>query len=417
MKTKLCVAAGIGSVLLLVAYFNPYVLFSSDPTEQSRQDLMKSQGLLNYEKSNIPGLEIKTPAKVAIVNKLADASHKKAEKIEKQLNIKTSSGGDVAKKTKKPSRKERIVVDKSLSEALSEDAEALANLESDESDFKSRQDLNDNPDNSQTHVNKSPRSRRSVVNYNDAEYAVVTSNTRTLDEEDVMAPQREEAVTVAKNESSYSFRGKTKVKSSLYKYIPPTWDGFSEETGNSLVNMAELTRKAHQIAKVAKKNGYNTDYAILADMSVKSNRKRLFVVDLGTMKIVKSALVAQGRGKLKLNLDKDYSNSPGSNCTSLGMYKVGKPYDGDFGLSYRLYGLDATNSRALQRAIVLHAMGSIPDMETNFPIRQSEGCPSVSPKVLESLSELIDHSDKPILMWMYDDTYLPTGANSNMTGS
>ena len=64
MKTKLCVAAGIGSVLLLVAYFNPYVLFSSDPTEQSRQDLMKSQGLLNYEKSNIPGLEVKTPAKV-----------------------------------------------------------------------------------------------------------------------------------------------------------------------------------------------------------------------------------------------------------------------------------------------------------------------------------------------------------------
>jgi hypothetical protein len=412
MKTKLCVAAGIGGVLLLVAYFNPYVLFSSDPTEQSRQDLMKSQGLMNYEKSNIPGLEVKTPAKIAIVNKLADASHKKAEKIEKQLNIKTSSGGDLAKKTKKPSRKERIVVDKSLSEALSEDAEALASLESDEnSSYQGRLD-----DNSGTHVNKSPRSRRSVVNYNDAEYAVVTSNTRTLDEEDVMAPLREEAVTVAKNESSYSFRGKTKVKSSLYKYIPPTWDGFSEETGNSLVNMAELTRKAHQIAKVAKKNGYNTDYAILADMSVKSNRKRFFVVDLSTMKIVKSALVAQGRGKLKLNLDKDYSNSAGSNCTSLGMYKVGKPYDGDFGLSYRLYGLDATNSRAHQRAIVLHAMGSIPDMETNFPIRQSEGCPSVSPKVLESLSNLIDNSDKPLLMWMYDDTYLPT-ANQNITGS
>ncbi|WP_052273049.1 murein L,D-transpeptidase catalytic domain-containing protein [Flavihumibacter solisilvae] len=412
MKTKLCVAAGIGGVLLLVAYFNPYVLFSSDPTEQSRQDLMKSQGLMNYEKSNIPGLEVKTPAKIAIVNKLADASHKKAEKIEKQLNIKSSSSGDVAKKTKKPSRKERIVVDKSLSEALSEDAEALASLESDEnSSYQGRLD-----DNSGTHVNKSPRSRRSVVNYNDAEYAVVTSNTRTLDEEDVMAPLREEAVTVAKHESSYSFRGKTKVKSSLYKYIPPTWDGFSEETGNSLVNMAELTRKAQQIAKVAKKNGYNTDYAILADMSVKSNRKRFFVVDLSTMKIIKSALVAQGRGKLKLNLDKDYSNSAGSNCTSLGMYKVGKPYDGDFGLSYRLYGLDATNSRAHQRAIVLHAMGSIPDMETNFPIRQSEGCPSVSPKVLESLSNLIDNSDKPLLMWMYDDTYLPT-ANQNITGS
>ena len=88
MKAKLCVAAGIGGCLLLMAYFKPYVLFSSDPAEQSRKDLTKSQGLLNYEKSNIPGLEVKTPAKIAIVNKIAVAKLKKAPKKERQLPAK-----------------------------------------------------------------------------------------------------------------------------------------------------------------------------------------------------------------------------------------------------------------------------------------------------------------------------------------
>nr|WP_214460593.1 murein L,D-transpeptidase catalytic domain family protein [Flavihumibacter fluvii] len=172
--------------------------------------------------------------------------------------------------------------------------------------------------------------------------------------------------------------------------------------------------KARQLAKVAAQNGYNTEFAFLVDMSVKSNKNRFFVVNLRTLSIEMTSLVAQGRGKERLNLDKDYSNSPGSNCSSLGMYKIGKSYDGDFGRSYRLFGMDATNKNAYQRAIVLHAMGSIPNIETNFPIWQSEGCPSVSTLMLEKLGSLIDGSKKPVLMWMYDDTYIPmTDKSSN----
>jgi hypothetical protein len=62
--------------------------------------------------------------------------------------------------------------------------------------------------------------------------------------------------------------------------------------------------------------------------------------------------------------NKTYSNSAGSNCTSLGRYKIGKSYTGQFGLAFRLYGLDKSNSNASSRFVVLHAMGCISYDET-----------------------------------------------------
>jgi hypothetical protein len=262
-----------------------------------------------------------------------------------------------------------------------------------------------------SHLNEN--SGRTVVNYSSNSYVENTSNKRFPHdaEENESADVREETVNriavADKSEKVYAFRGKTTVKSSLYKYIPPYWDGFSEELGANKAEHSVLIAKARQLAKIAALNGYNTEFAFLVDMSVKSNKNRFFVINLRTLSIESSSLVAQGRGKERLNLDKDYSNNPGSNCSSLGMYKIGKPYEGDFGRSYRLFGMDASNKNAYQRSIVLHAMGSIPNVETNFPIWQSEGCPSVSTVMLEKLGAMIDNSKKPVLMWMYDDTYIP----------
>ncbi|ULQ52307.1 murein L,D-transpeptidase catalytic domain-containing protein [Flavihumibacter fluvii] len=430
MKAKLCVA-GIGGCLLLMSYFKPYDMFSSKPTEQSRQELTKSEGLLNYEKSNIPGLEVKTPAKIAIVNKLAVAKMKKSPKKEKAGTAKNSSDNywlaslkKVTKTKKQPveaikEEKPRISKDESAEESLDE-------LENNQSDINPYVAAKENENSSKPLVNMpkpgshlKENSGRTVINYSTNSYVENTSNKKFPRDEDAEAATvKEETVnhmSVAdKSEKVYAFRGKTTVKSSLYKYIPPYWDGFSEEIGANRADHSLLMAKARQLAKVAAQNGYNTEFAFLVDMSVKSNKNRFFVVNLRTLSIEMTSLVAQGRGKERLNLDKDYSNSPGSNCSSLGMYKIGKSYDGDFGRSYRLFGMDATNKNAYQRAIVLHAMGSIPNIETNFPIWQSEGCPSVSTLMLEKLGSLIDGSKKPVLMWMYDDTYIPmTDKSSN----
>ncbi len=426
MKTKLCVA-GIGGCLLLMAYFSPYVMFSKDPAEQSRKDLTKSQGLLNYEKSSIPGLEVKTPAKIAIVNKLAVAKMKKASKKEKPLPVAaTTEKADLAAVTVPAKKKERIT--KTAAAPVPEAAVEQADADDNVSDDNTLSDINpyvaaNNGSASEPLVNMpkpgshAERPGRTVINYSSNDMVENTSNKRFPHNNEVeVAVLRDESVNklavAEKSEKTYAFRGKTTVKSSLFKYIPPFWDGFSEETGTSKADIAELTQKARKIAKMAEKNGYNTDFAFLLDMSVKSNKYRFFVVNLKTNTIEMSALVAQGRGKQRLNLDKDYSNTPGSNCSSLGIYKIGKPYDGDFGRSYKLFGLDATNKNAFNRAIVLHAMGSIPNVETNFPIWQSEGCPSVSPSVLEKLGSMIDASKKPVLLWMYDDTYIDAGNHS-----
>jgi hypothetical protein len=71
-----------------------------------------------------------------------------------------------------------------------------------------------------------------------------------------------------------------------------------------------------------------------------------------------------------------------------------------YGFSYRLLGLDSTNNKALERAIVLHGHSCVPDKEADaYPICFSYGCPMVSPTFLQQLKGYISkQGKKPILM-------------------
>ena len=97
-----------------------------------------------------------------------------------------------------------------------------------------------------------------------------------------------------------------------------------------------------------------------------------------------------------------FSNADGSHCTAVGKYKIGNPYMGRFGLAYKLYGLDSTNSNAFKRYVVLHAHDCVPNDEVFTEICQSDGCPTVSPNFLKKLQRLIDDSPKPVLLWIYE---------------
>lgn len=177
---------------------------------------------------------------------------------------------------------------------------------------------------------------------------------------------------------------------------------FQKETGLEDYSYSELLERAEKLRKYAKQNGYCTDYAFLINMGIKSGKKRFIVMDLSTMVIINRGIVSHGRGKEKFSLNKTYSNEPGSNCTALGMYKIGKSYTGVFGASYKLFGLQQSNSNAYKRLIVLHAMSTIPEDEIEYPIFQSEGCPSVSPGFLKQISLIIKKNSKPVLMWIFD---------------
>lgn len=147
---------------------------------------------------------------------------------------------------------------------------------------------------------------------------------------------------------------------------------------------------------------YARDKAILIDMHIPSKYFRLFVVDLQSGAVLSRGLVCHGSGSEITGSDSlQFSNTPNSYMTSLGMYKIGGAYQGNFGRSYKLHGLEATNDKAFERAIVLHRYQCVPDEEQYYPICNSLGCAMVSENYFETLETYIDASKKPMLMNIY----------------
>lgn len=121
----------------------------------------------------------------------------------------------------------------------------------------------------------------------------------------------------------------------------------------------------------------NRDVMGVVDFSLGSALPRFHLVDLlsGT---VESHQVAHGRGS-----DPDhsgyverFSNQIGSEATSSGTYITADTYDGKYGVSMKVRGLDASNNNAEARAIVIHnAWYAEPEVaEAHGKLGRSEGC-------------------------------------------
>ncbi|HZE86454.1 MAG TPA: murein L,D-transpeptidase catalytic domain family protein [Puia sp.] len=171
----------------------------------------------------------------------------------------------------------------------------------------------------------------------------------------------------------------------------------------SAATSGRIVQKARALRSFAIAHGYSARIAFLADMRLPSGKNRFFVVDLEKDSVLMMGLVAHGCGDKAFSLDPVFSNVNGSNCTALGKYRISRPYRGQFGLAYKLYGLEPTNDQAFSRNIVLHAYGYVPEWETDpYPICNSRGCPMVAPGFLSRLQPLIDRSPRPILLWILD---------------
>lgn len=166
----------------------------------------------------------------------------------------------------------------------------------------------------------------------------------------------------------------------------------------------KISQKVSEIKEFVKDSDYNSDKAFLIDFSIPSSKFRFLVIDIKTGKVLQKALVAHGdgseNGKTKNGLK--FSNVDGSHCSSLGKYVVSEKYKGQFGLSYRLDGLDETNSHARSRAIVLHRLSCVPDVEQKEEICLSFGCPMVSDDFFKILEQHIDKSNKKIILYAYN---------------
>ncbi len=166
-----------------------------------------------------------------------------------------------------------------------------------------------------------------------------------------------------------------------------------------------LKQRTTGLAEYVTTNGFNTDYCFMVDMSIPSGKKRFFVYNIKKDSVEFTSLVSHGSGSYKpdCNDQLTFSNLPNSLATSIGKYKIGTSYYGTYGLSYKLFGLDSTNNKAYERAIVLHSDSYVPETET-YPrhIYESSGCPIVSPNFLAVLGKYINTSTKPVLLWIYN---------------
>ena len=175
-----------------------------------------------------------------------------------------------------------------------------------------------------------------------------------------------------------------------------------DETAAPVENTLMVTHLADKLNEYAVSNGYSTKICFLVDMSLPSGRNRFFVYDTERKSIIASALVAHGCCNKSFMAHPKFSNVPDCGCTSVGRYKVGEFYRGQYGKSFRLYGLDNSNSNAFRRGVVIHGHDCVPDGEI-YPrvLCNSFGCVMVSDNFFSKLSGIIQKSDKPIVLWVY----------------
>jgi hypothetical protein len=168
-------------------------------------------------------------------------------------------------------------------------------------------------------------------------------------------------------------------------------------------NIADKTvNKAEEIKLFLKKNSkYNKDVFFLLDMRIPSNKNRFFVFDTKKNQVTDSGLVAHGSGSGSATGELQFSNTDGSLMTSLGKYYIGNSYNGTFGKAYKMYGLDATNSNAFLRNIVLHSHKRMSYEEQISPIILSWGCPMLNEKFYLRIQDILDKSDKNVLLYIY----------------
>lgn len=122
---------------------------------------------------------------------------------------------------------------------------------------------------------------------------------------------------------------------------------------------------------------YPRDTIGIVDFSKPSSEPRFFVVDMASGN-VESHLVCHGRGSDPAHSGylERFSNDFGSYASSNGAYTTGDYYQGKYGLSLRVDGLDWSNSNADARAIVIHnAWYAEPEMlQQHGQLGRSEGC-------------------------------------------
>lgn len=157
----------------------------------------------------------------------------------------------------------------------------------------------------------------------------------------------------------------------------------------------------------------NPRYLTIIDYSLPSTQKRMWVIDLKTATVSFHTLVAHGKnsGFVKTT---SFSNLPGSDESSIGLFLTANTYMGHNGYSLKLNGLEkGFNSNAMQREVVIHGAAYVNDDFVNRYGRlgRSWGCPALSklvstPVINEIKNGTLVFSYYPQQQWLDNSTFL-----------
>lgn len=155
----------------------------------------------------------------------------------------------------------------------------------------------------------------------------------------------------------------------------------------------------------------DTRYLILVDYSIPSNNNRMFVWDTELDGIVEQFWCAHGFGGQSTAERPEFSNVLGSNCSSLGWFLVDRSVGKSprWGYNYHAVdGLDACNSNARQRQLLIHPWGSVgadAAAKINHPMAldgRSAGCFTTSEDGFLTIDRYVKESSKRLLLLAID---------------
>lgn len=133
------------------------------------------------------------------------------------------------------------------------------------------------------------------------------------------------------------------------------------------------------------------DILTICDYSQSSRRKRFYVIDIRSQKLLVQTYVAHGRnsgGEFATN----FSNKPSSYKSSLGFYVTGNVYKGEHGIALNIDGKEkGFNDRASDRNIVVHGADYVgpANIRNKTMIGRSLGCPALPRKETLRIIQMI----------------------------
>lgn len=124
---------------------------------------------------------------------------------------------------------------------------------------------------------------------------------------------------------------------------------------------------------------HKTNVLTICDFSQSSKKKRLYIIDMDSIKLILNTYVAHGKNS-GIEYAGSFSNTRASLKSSLGFYITLNTYHGSHGLSLKIEGLErGFNDKANNRNIVVHGADYVgPDfLRFNAFTGRSYGCPAV----------------------------------------